>query len=67
VPPWGPRLGRAGNACFTCITVESHPLQDYEVAEACDKGGVRSGKEHREDARGKVLNDQLNYLPEALR
>jgi hypothetical protein len=28
----------AGLKCFTCITGESDPSEDYEIAEACDKG-----------------------------
>jgi hypothetical protein len=36
------------------------PSQDYELAEACHRGGVRSGGEHgiREAARGKVQGPQ---------
>ena len=32
----------AGNACFTCITGESDPSQDYEIAEARNKDSVRA-------------------------
>jgi len=31
-----------GNACFTCITGEADPSDDYEIAEACDKSDFRS-------------------------
>lgn len=27
----------AGLSCFTCITGEGDPSEDYEIAEACDK------------------------------
>jgi hypothetical protein len=30
------------NACFTCITGEADPSDDYEIAEACDKSDFRS-------------------------
>jgi hypothetical protein len=26
-----------GNACFTCITGDVDPSEDYEIAAACDK------------------------------
>jgi len=42
-PIWVIGSAETGNACFTCITGESDPSQDYEIAEACDKDFVRSG------------------------
>ena len=41
-PIWVIGSAEAGNACFTCITGESDPSQDYEIAEACNKDSVRS-------------------------
>ena len=41
-PIWVIGSAKAGNACFTCITGESDPSQDYEIAEACNKDSVRS-------------------------
>lgn len=39
---WVIGSAEAGNACFTCITGESDPSLDYEIAEACDKDSARS-------------------------
>ncbi len=36
-PIWVIGSAETGNGCFTCITGESDPYQDYEIAEACDK------------------------------
>jgi hypothetical protein len=36
-PIWVIGSADAGLSCFTCITGESHPSSDYEIAEACDK------------------------------
>ena len=36
-PLWVIGSAVAGNACFTCITGESYPSEDYEIDEACDK------------------------------
>jgi Zn finger protein HypA/HybF involved in hydrogenase expression len=40
-PIWVIGSAEAGNACFTCITGESDPSEDYEIAEACDKDDMR--------------------------
>ena len=37
-PIWVIGSAEAGLMCFTCITGESDPSDDYEIAEACDKG-----------------------------
>lgn len=37
-PIWVIGSAETGNACFTCITGEADPSEDYEIAEACDKG-----------------------------
>jgi len=36
-PIWVIGSAEAGLMCFTCITGESYPSEDYEIAEACDK------------------------------
>ena len=36
-PIWVIGSAEAGLACFSCITGESDPSEDYEIAEACDK------------------------------
>ncbi len=38
-PIWVIGSAEAGNACFTCITGEPHPEEDYEIAEACIRKG----------------------------
>jgi hypothetical protein len=40
-PIWVIGSAEAGNACFTCLTGESDPSEDYEIAEACEKDGRR--------------------------
>ncbi len=37
-PIWVIGSAEAGLMCFTCITGEADPSEDYEIAEACDKG-----------------------------
>jgi hypothetical protein len=36
-PIWVIGSSEAGRACFTCITGESDPSEDYEIAEACHR------------------------------
>lgn len=36
-PIWVIGSAEAGHACFTCITGEADPSDDYEIREACDK------------------------------
>ena len=37
-PIWVIGSAEAGNACFTCITGEADPSDDYEIDEACGTG-----------------------------
>jgi hypothetical protein len=41
-PIWVIGSAEAGHACFTCITGEADPSEDYEISEACDKAPFRS-------------------------
>lgn len=36
-PIWVIGSAEVGHMCFTCITGEADPSEDYEIAEACDK------------------------------
>jgi hypothetical protein len=36
-PVWVIGSAEVGLMCFTCITGEAVPSEDYEIAEACDK------------------------------
>lgn len=38
-----------GNACFTCITGESMPVDDYEIDSAIKKRENRAGRRHIDD------------------
>lgn len=38
-----------GNSCFTCITGESHPTDDYEIDSAIKKGDNIKGRRHIDD------------------
>jgi len=38
-----------GNACFTCITGESHPSDDYELESAIKKNKSKKGQRHIDD------------------
>jgi len=52
-PIWVLGSAEAGNACFTCITGDVDPSDDYEIAEACDKWaapGVARRRDYREEA-----------------
>ncbi|RPH31729.1 MAG: hypothetical protein EHM93_12335 [Bacteroidales bacterium] len=35
-----------GNSCFTCITGESHPIDDYEIDSAIKKSESKKGRRH---------------------
>ena len=47
-PIWVVGSAEAGHSCFTCITGEADPSEDYEIAEACYKASVpsRGGRRH---------------------
>lgn len=38
-----------GNSCFTCITGESHPTDDYEIDSAIKKRKNKTGQRHIDD------------------
>ncbi len=38
-----------GNSCFTCITGESYPTDDYEIDSATVKSGNKNGRRHIDD------------------
>lgn len=38
-----------GNSCFTCITGESYPSEDYEIDSAIVKHGNKKGQRHIDD------------------
>ena len=38
-----------GNSCFTCITGESHPTDDYEIDSAIKKRENKKGRRHIDD------------------
>ena len=44
-PRWVIGSAEVGHMCFTCITGEADPSDDYEIAEACDK--IRAPGESR--------------------
>ena len=39
----------AGNSCFTCITGESYPDDDYEIDSAIRKNEIKTGRRHIND------------------
>jgi hypothetical protein len=39
-PIWVIGSAEVGHMCFTCITGEADPSEDYEIAEACHKRSV---------------------------
>jgi hypothetical protein len=44
-PIWVIGSAQTGLMCFTCITGEAYPSEDYEIAEACDKDfGKKTGE-----------------------
>ena len=38
-----------GNSCFTCITGESYPTNDYEIDSAIKKRENKKGRRHIDD------------------
>ena len=38
-----------GNSCFTCVTGESHPIDDYEIDSAVKKRESTKGRRHIDD------------------
>jgi hypothetical protein len=51
-PIWVIGSAEAGNACFTCITGDVDPSEDYEIAEACDKWAAPGVARHRRQDYG---------------
>ena len=48
---WVLGSAEAGHMCFTCMTGEADPSDDYEIAEACDKyPPVRRRRAYDEEA-----------------
>lgn len=45
-----------GNRCFTCITGESDPQDDYEIEEAIKKGSNLGGKKHIDEINQSQVN-----------
>ena len=46
---WVIGSAEAGNSCFTCITGEGFPEDDFEIDLAIKKGGSRAGRRHIND------------------
>ena len=44
-------MGFVGNSCFTCITGESVPIDDYEIESAINKRENRKGQRHINDIK----------------
>jgi hypothetical protein len=42
-----------GNSCFTCITGESTPIDDYEIASAIDKRENKKSQRHIDEIKPK--------------
>ena len=47
-PIWVIGAAEVGLMCFTCTTGEADPSEDYEIAEACDKGSARRTPKSRQ-------------------
>jgi hypothetical protein len=54
-----------GHACFTCITGEADPSEDYEIAEACDKRSMRAPARTAPapagDSKREITDDELPF------
>jgi len=46
-PIWVIGSALSGYACFTCITGEAYPEDDYEIDEACDSDGYQESNIHK--------------------
>ena len=45
-----------GNSCFTCITGESYPIDDYEIDSAINKRVDKKGERHIDDINPKEIH-----------
>ena len=57
-PIWVIGSAAAGLMCFTCITCESDPSEDYEIAEACDKGDASRGLVRNQHRGSNIVTDE---------
>ncbi len=62
----------AGNACFTCITGESYPTEDYEIDSALRKYEDKKGRRHIDDMdptkiAGIFDDDGYEIIPELIK
>ena len=46
---WVVGSASVGNSCFTCITGESYPSEDYEIESAIRKNRTKNGRRHIDD------------------
>jgi len=46
---WVVGSASVGNSCFTCITGESYPSDDYEIESAIRKSRTKNGRRHIDD------------------
>ena len=60
-PIWVIGASQVGNMCFTCITGEAYPEDDYELREVCDKHSAPDVRTALERARQSVpFEDDLD-------
>jgi len=62
----------AGNGCFTCITGESYPIDDYEIDSAIRKKENKKGRRHIDDMdptkiAGIFDDDGYEIIPELIK
>jgi len=62
----------AGNSCFTCITGESYPTDDYEIDSALRKRDNKNGRRHIDDMdptkiAGIFDDDGYEIIPELIK
>ena len=48
---WVVGSAAVGNSCFSCITGESMPIDDYEIDEAIEKREKRKGQRHIDELK----------------
>jgi hypothetical protein len=70
-PIWVIGASQVGNMCFTCITGEAYPEDDYELREVCDKHGAPdcrpaleralSAHPYDDDLNENVTDDELPF------
>ena len=62
-PIWVIGSAEVGHMCFTCITGEADPSQDYELSEACGTHGRKRTRPGEHKRRPNILKEECSKEP----